>query len=61
MYMLSQEPTGELAEAFDVLDEIFGVEEFSESGALGALAEAFDNEASSFWSRLKRGSYVQEV
>jgi hypothetical protein len=62
MYILTQEPQdSELADAFDVLDEVVGAEEFTESQALGALTEAFEEDARKLWSRLKAGEYVSEV
>ena len=61
MYMLVKEPTGKLSEAFGVLDDAVGQDEFSESEAVSALTQALGEDGQKVWNNLKQGDYVMEV
>ena len=61
MYMLVQEPTGNLSEAFGVLDDAIGSAEFSESEAISTLTQALGGDGQKLWNNLKQGDYVMEV
>ena len=65
MYMLIQSPnSGQLKEAFDVLDEVFGTGEFTEGQGTNSIQvglEVEEGQARSIWDNLKRNENVGEV
>lgn len=65
MYILADAPSGgSPREAFDVLDNAFGVSEFTEGQAVAAISNQFEcstEEASGTFSRLVSSGYVSEV
>lgn len=62
MYMLIEEPrNAELREAFNVLDEVYGVDPFPEGGAIVALENTFGEDAERIFRELVERGYVAQV
>jgi len=65
MYMLINSPKSrELKQAFDVLDEVFGTDEFSEAQAINSIAvglEVENSQAQAVFGSLKRNENIGEV
>lgn len=65
-YMLTEEPQGQgpAKNAFEALDEAYGCDEFTESQAVQAIANAVsvsEEEAARLFSSLKSSGCVSEV
>jgi len=65
MYILTEEPSGgRQSDAFGVLDNAFGTEEFSEGQAITVISNGLEcgpNEAASVLAGLVSGGYVSEI
>ena len=65
MYMLVNQPTsGPTKEAFEILDEVFGTNEFTDGQAVNALAvglEVDNSQAQNMFNALKRQEAIGEV
>jgi hypothetical protein len=65
MFMLIKSPTsGQLKEAFDVLDEVFGTGEFTEGQGVNSIQvglEVEPGQAQTIFSTLKRNENIGEV
>ncbi len=65
MYMLTSSPAkGELKQAFDVLDEVFGTGEFTDGQAVNSIAvglEVDNGQAQNIFNVLVRNENVGEV
>ena len=65
MYMLINEPpSGELKEAFQVLDDVFGTNEFTEAQAVNSIQVGLEVEtghAQQIFNTLKRNDNLGEV
>ena len=65
MFMLIKSPnSGQLKEAFDVLDEVFGTGEFTEGQGVNSIQVGLEIEtgqAQSIWDNLKRNENIGEV
>ena len=65
MFMLIKSPaSGQLKEAFDVLDEVFGTGEFTEGQGVNSIQvglEVEPGQAQTIFSTLKRNENIGEV
>ena len=65
MFMLIKSPnSGQLKEAFDVLDEVFGTGEFTEGQGINSIQVGLEIEtgqAQTIFSTLKRNENIGEV